>query len=170
MACSPAPLTPATPGATPSQSPTSFTLTNNTATTPESFTLGGGTGTVVNFYGTVTISGATSENIYYTETQGFGPGACPVAGKTVIETIDLTVNQAFAFAPNGSFGANTGLLDTQFTTSTTGPFSGAIFQYSNCATFSPTQSVVSNGGTSYEYPGGGNTSVPAGSYFIEIWK
>ncbi len=173
LACNPSPAQfggpPPTPN--PSASPTAitFNLFNNTATTPESFTLQG-TGTVLNFYGTVTISGATAETVQYYETQGFGTGACPVAGKTVIETIALTFPTAFTFAPNGSFGANTGLVDTQFTTSATGPFTGAIYQYSTCTVFSPAQSVVSNGGTSYEYPGGGNTSVPAGSYFLEIWK
>ena len=161
----------AIPTPNPSASPTaySFTLSNNTPTTPESFTLPS-TGTILNFYGTVTISGATSETVSYYETQGFATGACPVTGKTVIETIELSILTAFTFAPNGSFGANTGLLDTQFTTTATGPFSGEIFQYSNCTVFSPAQSVVSNGGTSYEYPGGGNTSVTPGSYFIEICK
>ena len=157
------------PGASPTPTPNSFVLANNTSTTPESFTLKG-SGTVLTFYGTVTVSGSTATTVDYSETAGFGTNACPIAGKTVIETIYLTFYKGFSFAPNGSFGTNTGLLDTQFSTTATGPFTGAIYQYLNCGTaFSPAQSVVSNSATSYEYPGGGNTSIPAGTYIIEIW-
>jgi len=171
IACSSSTIPPATPTPNPSSSPTAdtFVLSNNTPSTPEAFTLPS-TGTIVTFYGTITISGATSETVQYYETKGFGSGACPITGKTVIETIAFTFPTSFAFSPNGSYGLSSGLLDTQFTTSTTGSFNGALYQYSTCTVFSPAQTVFSNTSTSYEYPGGGNTNVPAGTYFLEIWK
>ena len=161
---------PGTPPTGGMANPADFVMTNNTATTPESFILP--SGTVVSFSGTVTITGATTDVVSYQETPGATAAGCPVAGKTMVETIAFAIPNAFTFVPNGSFGVATGLLDTTFSTTATGPFTGAIFQIENgtCTVFSPAQGVGANGGTSYEYPGGGNTSIPAGAYRLEIYR
>ena len=164
MGCSPAVIPPTAAGG----ADATFVLENTTASNTNQFTLAS-TGTVVNFWGGVTISGASSETVEYTETHGLPADGCPVTGGTIVETIAFTFPKTFAFTPNGSYGPTTGLMDTVFSTSTTGSFNGAIYNAGTCTVFSPSQSVYGNGGDSYEYPGGGNTSVPAGSYYLEIW-
>ncbi len=166
----------AAPSSAPTASPTappsgnSFTLASSPSF--QSFALvGSPVAAQLFFYGAVTISGASSENVTYSETSGVPANGCAVSG-TLADAITLTFPTAFQFAPNGSFGPNTGLLDTVFApASPTGTYYGAIYQAGSCATpFDAAAQTVPASTTTYEYPGGGNTSVPAGTYVLELWQ
>jgi hypothetical protein len=145
--------------------PNSFVIKNNTASNPNTATLAS-TGTVVSLYGTVTIAGATQETVGYQEST---TPYCTVTGGTIVKTIEFSIPTAFAFSPNGSFGPTTGLFDTVFTSTATGSMQGAIYN-ATCTVFSAAQAVYANGGSSFEYPGGGNSEVPNGEYILEIWE
>ncbi len=155
------------PTSAPTTAPNTFTLLNSSSQT---FSLvGSPVAAQVSFFGTVTISGASSENVGYSEITGVPANGCPVTG-TVVDAISLTFPTSFSFAPNGSFGPGSGLLDTLFSpASATGTYYGTIYQAGTCATPFDSAAAISSPPSSYEYPGGGNTNVPAGTYILELW-
>ena len=166
----PAPSAAPTAGPTAPPSGNSFTLASSPSF--QSFVLAGSpVAAQLFFYGAVTISGASSENVTYSETSGVPAKGCAVSG-TVADAITLTFPTAFQFAPAGSYGSNTGFLDTMFApASPTGTYYGAIYQAGSCATpFDAAAQTVPASATTYEYPGGGNTNVPAGTYVLELWQ
>jgi hypothetical protein len=170
MGCAPSITT--IPERTPTPVGDTFVLRTSASSEAQTFTLANSNlGTVVNFYGIVAIANET-EVVSYQETQQLDPNICNVpSGSKLVDAISFTFPASFTFSPNGSYGPNTGLLDTLFSTTATAPFTGAIYKAGSCTTpFSAAQQVYPTGGTpAYEYPGGGNTSVPAGTYILEIW-
>jgi hypothetical protein len=171
----PVTVTNGVPSPTPAPSPTSGPPVGNTFTlanaSSQAFPLAGSpVAAQVSFFGQVTIAGAGSENVGYAETAGLPSNGCPVTG-TIVDAISLTFPIAFSFAPNGSGGPTTGFLDTVFTPpSATGTYYGTIYQAGACgAPFDAATQAYSTTPTSFEYLGGGNTSVPAGTYILELW-
>lgn len=162
----------ATPTAAPTATPTpfgnSFILTN--AATQSFQLIASPVAATVSFFGQVTIQGATSEVVPYSEEVGIPSNGCPITG-TVIDSITLTFPTAFTFAPNGSAGPTTGLLDTEFTPSfPVASGYGAIYQVGSCTPAFSAQTELFASPTTYEYVGGGNTTIPAGTYILELWE
>lgn len=157
--CVPGPVTPPA-----GERLNTFQLVDNSSTSPNSFSLV--SGSLLNFYGQVSISGENSEAVAYSE--GPNEARCTPPSGTVVEALALSVPTAFTFEPNGSYGPQTGLMDLQFKYSGTQTLNGAIYT-SSCLIFSPAQAIYSLGNGEYEFPGGGNTSVPSGSYYLEAW-
>lgn len=165
----------ASPTAAPTPTPTATPVTGNsfvlTNASTQSFGLvASPVAATISFFGQVTIAGATSEVVPYSEEVGVPSDGCAITG-TMVDAITLTFPTAFTFVPNGSDGPTTGLLDTEFTPSSgiaTGY--GAIYQAGSCTTpFSP-QTELFASPTTYEYVGGGNTTIPAGTYIVELWQ
>ena len=160
------------PSPTPTPAPTATPMANSftlASASSQTFTLtGSSVGAKVSFFGAVTISGTNSENVSYSESTTLPSNGCSVSG-TVVDAITLTFPTAFSFSPNGSGGPTTGLLDTTLTPpSPSGTYYGAIYQAGSCgAAFSASSQVLA--GAPYEYLGGGNSTVPAGTYVLELW-
>lgn len=162
----PAPTLSPTPTASPSGS--TFTLANASTQT---FSLSGSpVAAQVSFFGQVTVQGASSENVTYSELAGLPTNGCTVTG-TIVDAITLTFPTAFTFAPNGSGGPSSGLLDTLFAPpSPSGTYYGEVFKAGTCSTpFAAASQAISTPPSSYEYFGSGNTSVPAGTYILELY-